>query len=180
MNHKEIIENMILEYPIYEYAFLETEQLPFSDKVWYICESSNCERYGKSWACPPLLGSIQEGIETCQKYQHGFIFSTIHEVTDAYNRLVCFEAKREHERLTREMLGKFRKQFCDMYPLSSGCSICDECACPNEPCRHPEEQLCSTESHGIVIMQAVEELGLSSEYTGTLVTYFSLFLYNAL
>jgi hypothetical protein len=33
MNHKEIIENMLLGYPIYEYAFLETEQLTFSDKV---------------------------------------------------------------------------------------------------------------------------------------------------
>ena len=37
------IEDTALAFPICEYCFGDTAQLPFSDKVWFICET-DCER----------------------------------------------------------------------------------------------------------------------------------------
>ena len=56
------IEEVLSGFPICEYAFLRPEELPFSEKVRYICRTE-CPRYGKSWACPPAVGTV----EACRK-----------------------------------------------------------------------------------------------------------------
>ena len=63
------IEDTALAFPICEYCFGDTAQLPFSDKVWFICET-DCERYGHSWACPPYCVDIQEKIAACKNYRN--------------------------------------------------------------------------------------------------------------
>lgn len=73
------IEDTALAFPICEYCFGDTAQLPFSDKVWFICET-DCERYGHSWACPPYCVDIQEKIAACKNYRNFFLFSTVTEV----------------------------------------------------------------------------------------------------
>ena len=47
MNHREI-EALITRYPIYQYAFVSTDDIEFTDKVRSICKKE-CARYGKSW-----------------------------------------------------------------------------------------------------------------------------------
>lgn len=172
----EFLEQLSAEFPICEYAFGTTDQIPFSDKVLFICQT-DCKRYGHSWACPPHAGEISENIARCRSYSRFFLFSTVWEVSDAWNTEVCLEAKKAHEALTREFREQLSAQAFSFYTLSSGCSICDVCACPDEPCRHPEDRLPSMESHGIVIMQLVEEMGLTFSYDGTTAVYFSMILY---
>lgn len=182
------LEELIGGYPICEYAFGDTEQIPFSDKVFTICET-DCRRYGRCWACPPNAGTIEENIARVGKYSRFLVFSTVWEVSDAFNFDACLFVRKEHEALTRE----FRKKLLEgygltkasleedpeppVYVLSAGCSICETCACPEEPCRHPEDRLMSMESHGILIMKLVEDLGLTFAYDGTTVVYFSAVLF---
>lgn len=179
---RESIESLIDQFPICEYCFGDTAQIPFSDKVLYICES-DCKRYGKSWSCPPYSGTIQDNITRCRAYEHFFLYSTVCEVSDAWNADVCLEARKEHETLARE----FRAQLSDLisekeehkiYMLSTGCSICETCACPADPCRHPVDRLMSMESHGIVIMQLAEEMGLCFNYGGETAVYFTMILFH--
>ena len=49
---RELLERQLTQLPIVEYLFFETEELTFSPRVRYICETE-CPRYGKSWACAP-------------------------------------------------------------------------------------------------------------------------------
>ena len=53
------IEEKIAGFPICEYAFIRPEEIPFSEKVRYICRTE-CPRYGKSWSCPPAVGAVEE------------------------------------------------------------------------------------------------------------------------
>ncbi|MCC8137314.1 MAG: DUF2284 domain-containing protein [Clostridiales bacterium] len=177
MNNKEIIENTILQYPICEYYFGKTEELIFSDKVWYICEQ-DCERYGHSWACPPHCGRLEDLMNKCLDYSFFCLFSTVTETENAWDNNANLSVKRQHEEVTRNIREALEKEVSDFYVLSTGCTECEVCACPDEPCRHPEGRLSSMESHGILVMQTVEETGLTFHYGGDTIVYFSMILYN--
>ena len=46
-------EEFISAYPIYEYRILDTSDLSVETRVRQICKQE-CERYGSTWACPPV------------------------------------------------------------------------------------------------------------------------------
>ena len=185
---KEYIENLILEYPVSEYVFGSPSDIPFSDSVFTICET-DCKRYGHSWACPPHAGDLTINIERIKKYHHCLVFSTIWEVTDAWNFDACLEVRKQHEVMTREIRKKVLGHFGleeeslaenpnpDIYFLSAGCAICEECSCPDSECKHPKERLMTMESHGILAVSLVEKLGLTSMYDGTTTVYFTMILF---
>ena len=185
---KEYIENLILEYPVCEYVFGSPSDIPFSDRVFTICET-DCKRYGHSWACPPHAGDLTINIERIKKYHHCLVFSTIWEVTDAWNFDACLEVRKQHEVMTREIRKKVLGHFGleeeslaenpnpDIYFLSAGCAICEDCSCPDSECKHPKERLMTMESHGILAVSLVEKLGLTSMYDGTTTVYFTMILF---
>ena len=59
MMKREWLEAKLAELPLYQYAFVRTSELTFSDRVRYICRTE-CPMYGKSWACPPAVGELEE------------------------------------------------------------------------------------------------------------------------
>ena len=92
----EIIEEYITQFPIYQYALLDSSQLEFSDKVRTICKRE-CPRYGNSWSCPPAVGSVEKCRETCLKYPKVLLFSSVAEVPDYFNLEQNLKTKQEHE-----------------------------------------------------------------------------------
>ena len=171
------LEEKILEFPIMEYAFFKTDEIEFTKSVRYICENE-CTRYGKSWSCPPNVGTIEECIERCRKYENCLLFSSIVEVESFQNFENCFRAKAQHEDLTYEVAKIFREHTVDPLILSTGCMICDECAYPDSPCRHKDRAFPTIESHGILIVPVAEKHGISFDCTEFTVTYFSLVFFN--
>jgi len=67
------IENYITQFPIYQYTFLSIDDIEFNDKVRTICKRE-CPRYGKSWSCPPAVGTVDKCRERCQQYTHALFF----------------------------------------------------------------------------------------------------------
>lgn len=178
MDTKAQIESVLQKYMICEYYFGVVEQIPFSDKVTTVCEI-DCKWYGHSWACPPHIGMVAENIRKCRNFKEFLLFSTVAEVSDAWNVEACIGAKREHEALTREFASKLKSVLdVPFYILSTGCEICETCACPDSPCRHPEERLMAVESHGIILLQLAEKVGMSSQYGGKIAVYFSMVFFN--
>ncbi len=177
MSNREIIEKIILNYEICEYVFGDVESLVFTDKVWTICET-DCERYGHSWACPPHCGVLADNIKRCRSYQHFCLFSTVTETANAWDVQEKLKVKKKHEEITRLIRAEVDRESLPSYVLSTGCTTCDVCACPDEPCRHPEERLSSMESHGMLVLQNVSEAGMTADYGEDTVVYFSMILYN--
>ncbi|SHI23168.1 Predicted metal-binding protein [Sporobacter termitidis DSM 10068] len=177
-DYKGIIEGFIYDYPVCEFYYLEPRNLIFSDKVRYICEHE-CPHYGQSWACPPAIDAIDHCIEECGAFEHAFLFTSVAEVPDCLNFSACLEARRDHERMTLELRGRFQEHFGKVLALSTGCMLCEECTYPGAPCRHPEDRLSTIESHGILIMETASLLGVTVDCGNNMVTYISLIFFNA-
>lgn len=45
----------------------------------------------------------------------------------------CLKAKLAHEEITRKMQIELKEKLSDFYVLSTGCTTCEVCACPDEP-----------------------------------------------
>ena len=170
------IETFIKEYPVFEYAFLGIDDVAFSDKVRIICETE-CKNYHCSWGCPPAVASVDECISACKQFKKAFIFSTVTEIDDWLDFDDCLKKRRDHEQLSADVYLQFKKHFQDTLMLTSGCTICDTCAYP-QPCRNPEKRVCSTESHGIVILKTAADASMNYDFGTNMVTYFSIIFYN--
>ena len=130
--NERIIEEFIYDYPVCEFYHITKDDLVFSDKVRYICEHE-CDHYNKSWACPPVIGSIEECMKECDEYDNVFLFTTVAEVADPLNLTETLEAKGNHEKVTRDILKEFKSRFNKAMALSTGCMICKKCAFLYQP-----------------------------------------------
>ena len=164
--------------PLYYYHFLKSSELDFTDRIRWICENE-CPMYGKSWACPPGVGSVQECKAKCLMYENCLMISTIVEVNDVANIEETLKTRPEHEQITNQVREFMREQNIEPYVLSSeACAMCERCAyLDGQPCHMPEKMHPCVESHGINLLPLIEELGLMFQYGENVVTWFSLLLY---
>lgn len=177
MSRRKFIESTILRYPICEYYFGTKKDLIFSEKAWDICEH-DCERYGHCWTCPPYCGTIDKKISKCLEYEYFCLYSTVTETPNAWDRDANLKVKRQHDDLTLEIRDDLAKEFQDFYILSTGCTECAVCACPDAPCRFPEKRFFPMESHGIILMEMLDKMEITANYGGDTVVYFSMILFN--
>lgn len=175
---RELLERQMAELPIVQYEFFETSELIFSSRVRYVCETE-CPQYGKSWACPPGVGGVEACQERCQRYPHALLITSMTEVSDISDIQETLSTRGPHEELTRQMNSLIRRQGVETYVLSTeSCAVCETCAYPQEPCRHPERMFPCVESHGILITETAERYGIEFQAGGNIVTWFSLILYQ--
>ncbi len=176
--NQELLEERLSELPLYVYHFLKPNELEFADRIRWICEHE-CPMYGKSWACPPGVGSVGECRARCLRYENALLISTITEVADIANIDETLATRPEHEAVTNQVRDLFREQGVEPYVLSTeSCAECERCAyLDGEPCRNPERMHPCVESHGINILPLIEELGLTFQYGENVVTWFSVLFY---
>ncbi len=176
---KETIEANILELPLMQYEWLTPKELTFKEEVRQIC-MQECPMYGKSWSCPPAVGTVEECKMHCEEYTGVFLFTTIAEVSDIANMDETLKTRFEHEEITRALGKKFREAGADVMLLSSeSCAICDTCAyCENTECRHPEYMIPCIESQGILVTALAEKCDIPFLDSMTTVQWFGLILYR--
>ena len=150
----------------------------FSERIRWICEHE-CPMYGKTWACPPAVGSVEECEKRCRAFEDALLIATITEVGDIANMEETLATRAPHEEITREVLELVKQQAEDTMVLSTeACAICESCAWPDAPCRHAQKMFPCVESHGIVVTDLAEKSGIEFYAEGNLVTWFSLIFYR--
>ncbi|MCD8023595.1 MAG: DUF2284 domain-containing protein [Lachnospiraceae bacterium] len=177
MSRKEFIEEILLQYPICEYYFGYGDEVIYSDKIWSICER-DCERYGHCWTCPPYCGTIEEMIAESLQYPYFCLFSTVTETPNAWDKNANLKVKRQHDTITMQIRDELLKSFTDFCILSTGCTECSVCTCPDAPCRFPEKRIYSMESHGILVMEMLDKIGICYNYGGDTIVYFGMILFH--
>lgn len=176
--NQELLESQLAELPLYGYFFLKSEQLEFADRIRYICQHE-CLMYGRTWACPPAVGTVEECKKRCLSYPDFLMICTVTEVEDIANIQETLSTRGDHEAITRTVKDLIKAQGLEVYALSTeACAICDHCAYPDGPCRHPEYMNPCIESHGIVLSNLAEECGIPFQYGDNVVTWFSLIFYR--
>lgn len=177
--NRELLEEKLSELPLYMYFYIDPSELEFSDRVRWICEHE-CDRYGKSWACPPAVGTVAECRSRCLSYSKGLVISTITEVADIADMEATLATRAEHEEITDQVAEMMRGLGTEPYVLSTeSCAICQNCAISEgKPCRFPEKMHPCVESQGINIIPVLEKNGISFQYGQNIVTWISLLLYR--
>lgn len=176
--NRELLEEQMAELPLYLYDFLDPKELEFSRRIRWICEHE-CPMYGKSWACPPGVGTVDSCRGKCLGYEQCLMIATITEVADISDINETLATRPAHEKLTNQVRDLLREQGVQPYVLSTeACDICKRCAIlDNQPCRMPEKMHPCVESHGINVIPMLESRGLEFQYGENVVTWISLLFY---
>ena len=173
------LEEGLAELPLYIYSFIDPKGLEFSDRIRWICEHE-CPMYGKTWACPPGVGTVECCKAKCLSYEKCLMISTITEVADITNIEETLATRGDHEAVTNQVGELLKEQGIEPYILSTeACAICERCAIlDGKPCRFPEKMHPCVESHGINVIPTLEGCGLEFQYGDNIVTWFSLLFFN--
>lgn len=178
INRQQILKEL-QDLPLYIYDFVEPSALEFTGRVRWICENE-CPMYGKSWACPPGVGTVAECEKRCGGYNGCLMISTITEVSDIANIEQTLATRPEHEEITNQVEKILRDAGIEPYILSTeACALCERCAyLDGKPCRMPEKMHPCVESHGINVMPLLEQQGLEFQYGENVVTWISLLFFK--
>ena len=176
--NRELLEEKLSELPLYIYDFFDPRELAFSSRIRWICEHE-CPMYGKSWACPPGVGSVDRCRQVCMAYDHCLLISSIVEVRDIADMEETLATRPDHEALTEQVRELMQEQGVDPFILSTeACTVCDRCAIlDGQPCRFPEKMHPCVESHGINVVDVLEKRGLNFQFGANVVTWVSLLFY---
>ena len=171
------LEAALTAFPLCQYEVIDTSELLFSERIRTICEQE-CPMYGKSWACPPAVGSVAECEARCRSYPKALMFTTVTEVNDIADLEEALATRAPHEEITREIAALVKAEAGDVLVLSTeACAFCEKCAYPDAPCRHPERMFPCVESHGIIATAIAEAHGIEF-FNGNIVTWFSLVFFR--
>lgn len=177
MLNRDLLERNLAELPLFQYAFMKSEELLFTNRVRHICETE-CGRYGTTWACPPAVGTVEECRERCLSYPDLLMLSTVTEVNDFSDLEETLATRAGHEQITYKVAELVKEQGCEIFVLSTeSCAICDQCTYPNAPCRHRERMFPCVESHGVLVTDLCEKYGMEF-FNGNIVTWVSLILFR--
>ena len=176
MNREKIV-SALAELPILQYEFFSPEALCFSERVRQICRAE-CPMYGKTWACPPGVGSVDACREKCLSYPEALLLTTVAEVQDVTNMEETLATRREHEDITAQVRALLDAEGQETFVLSSeACARCEKCSYPSAPCRHPGEMFPCIESHGILVTALAEKFGIEF-IAGNTVIWFSILFFR--
>lgn len=176
--NRELLEEKLAELPLYGYFFIDPGKLEFSDRIRYICQSE-CPMYGKTWACPPGVGSVESCKQRCLSYRECLMIATVTEVADIGDLEETLSTRHDHEQITNQVDGLLMEQGVEAFILSTeACAICDRCAIlDGRACRHPDRMHPCVESHGINVIPVLEECGMEFQYGQNVVTWISLLFF---
>ncbi len=176
--NRELLDEKLAELPLYIYDHIDPAELEFSDRIRWICQHE-CPMYGRSWACPPGVGSVESCKGTCMAFENCLMISTITEVSDITDIYETLATRPDHEAVTNQVRDIMRELGTDPYILSTeACALCERCAIlDGQPCRFPERMHPCVESHGINVVPMLESRGLEFQFGANVVTWISLLFY---
>ena len=174
----ELLNEKLAELPLYIYDHIDPAELEFSHRIRWICEHE-CPMYGRSWACPPGVGTVDACKGKCLSFENCLMISTITEVADITDINETLATRPEHEAVTNQVQEILRELGASPYVLSTeACALCDRCAIADgQPCRFPEKMHPCVESHGINVVPMLESRGLEFQFGANVVTWISLLFY---
>ena len=163
---------------IHQHGIVRPAEIPFDESVRRICEGNVCRLYGKSWACPPAVGTVEQCRARCLAYAHAMVFSAVYPLDDPFD----YEGMQAGHRAFKELCDRLyvlAKPAVPAFLLLSneGCLRCKPCTFPHAACRMPETLFPSLEGFGIQVSELAARAGIAYTNGPGTVTYFGMLLY---
>ena len=168
------IKAFVLEQGADGAGWIKTEKLPIDFALRAACEENVCGSLGKTYACPPLAGTVEEVAARARGYEDFLLFQTIGQLEDSFDVEGMALAGEKHKVLTRAIHDALYKDMPGLLMLSAGgCDLCADCtAAENEPCRCPERVIPSMSAYCIQVSKAAALAGMKYNNGVNTVTYF--------
>ena len=162
------------------WASLDLNTLDFMQEVRDMCAPDKCDRYGKSWSCPPACASLEEMRERVRSYGSGLLVQTVGEIEDSYDWEGIMETGARHKANFQQMYDSLREGHVQVLAMGAGaCALCDSCTYPSAPCRFPERASASMEACGLYVSKVCVDNGLAYNYGQDKIAFTSCFLVGA-
>ena len=146
-------------------APLEMGSLEFREEVRIMCAEDRCKSYGKSWSCPPAVGSIERAKERAEAYRRGIIVQTAGALADSFDMDGTAEIMKRHRKSFDTLVRQVKHFYPDCLPMGAGtCRLCRSCTYPDRPCRHPDKMVSSMEAYGLLVSDVAIRSGLKYNY----------------
>lgn len=179
MNELEKLTEIISLSGVFQYGVVDTACISFSEAVRKMCEANTCRQYGKTWSCPPAIGTVDECRERCRKYQKMLVFSVKCDLEDSFDYEGMTKGMDDFKQICEKLNTEVKACLTDYLTLSNGgCGTCESCTYPVQPCRFPDKVHGSLEGHGIFVNELAKMAGINYINGPNTVTYFGAVLYN--
>ncbi len=146
-------------------ATLDMDSLEFMEEVRSMCSADRCKSYGKSWSCPPAIGSVERAKERAEAYHRGIIVQTAGTLADSFDMDGTAAIMKRHRKNFDTLVRQVKYFYPDCLPMGAGtCRICRSCTYPDRPCRHPDKMISSMEAYGLLVSDVAIRSGLKYNY----------------
>jgi predicted metal-binding protein len=164
---------------VFEYGIVNPQDVEFLQEVRGYCEENRCRQYGKTWACPPAVGTVEECRERAQQYDKMLVFSGKFDLEDSFDFEGMMAGMQNFKIIAHALEQELAPFYQDHLMLSNeGCGNCETCTYPAQPCRFPDRVHGSIEGYGIFVGKLAEMAGIHYTNGANTVTYFGAFLYR--
>lgn len=173
------IENIALESGFYEAGYIDIKKIAFCQEVRDICAGNSCGNYGKCWACPPAVGTLEECQQRMYKYENMLLFSKKYQLENYTDFEPIKNAWWDFKLGVSDLQKEIKPELTDYMLLSNeGCGKCKTCTYPDEPCRFPDELHHSLEGYGLYVSVLAEAAAIGYMNGKNTVTFFGALLFN--
>lgn len=158
-------------------APMDVTKLQVLQDVRDACAKNTCGAYGKTWACPPAFGDLDESRKILQKYRSGLLVQSVQELEDDFDVEGMMELGKRHGKNFQELYARLRELYPDMLALGTGgCGTCKECTYPDKPCRFPKKMVHSMEGFGLLVTQVCTDNGIQYYHGPGTLAYSACFM----
>lgn len=180
---KDQFENYITRFPIYQYRFLSTEEIPFYDKNVQMCKK-NCPYYKTSWSCPPAVGKVDECKEALRQFPDAVVISCISSMKNPLSGREARETQDKPMKITADIENWLIHQDIPFFTLTSDvCRICPnqglKCGYSKIPCRNPEQMHPCIEGYGILLTDLLIKLHMDYDIGERYILWYTIIFFNA-
>lgn len=171
-------ENSLKEIGIFQFGMVSPNEIVFDEEIRKMCEQNLCRQYGKSWACPPAVGTVAECQKRCLSFKTGLVFQGVYPLEDSYDYEGMMNGHKAFKNLCDRLYAQVKERFSSFLLLSNeGCTRCEKCTYPEKPCRMPQMLFPSLEGFGIRVDCLAKSAGIAYHNGENTVTYFGMLLY---
>lgn len=173
-NKPAVIDALLSYTSVYQHKIIPSSLVVTNKEFRRACEANTCGKYGKSWYCPPAIGTFEECCERLSKYKNVLVFNGKYEIEDCFDMEGMIEGKNKFAHLSQEVRALIEPMFSDSLTLSygTGCNSCKKCTYPDEPCRFKDKSSAQVEGYGINVSQLARSAAMSYKENDESIIYF--------
>ena len=176
----DLLNDKIKAAGLFQYGIIDTADINFSQEVRKMCEVNTCQKYGKTWACPPAVGTVEECKKRIQQYEKMVVFTGKYDLEDSFDFEGMMAGAKNFSHSCRIFDEAVKPYLTDYLMFSNeGCDLCKNCTYPNEPCRFPDRVHGSLEGNGIFVSEIAQMANVNYNNGANTVTYFGALVCNS-